>query len=161
MVNNSASTQTLNVPVSLSVATAFNAAAGSLVVNSNITLGSASLTLNGNNNFALNGNVSGTGNFTLNGAGALSLAGGSLTAGAVSFNNGTTTITEPVSAGNGTTYIGYTSANGVVNVQGTTFNDGGEIRVGGSDISGAAPNGTGTFNITNSVNNCYFVFSIG
>ena len=153
VVNNATGTQTLNVPVSLSVAAALNATAGSLVVNSNITLGSASLTLNGNNNFTLNGNVSGTGNFSFNGAGNLSLAGGSLTAGAVSFNNGTTTMAEPVNAGNGTTYIGYTAGTGVVNVLGTTWNDAGEIRVGGSDINGTAPNGTGTLNITNSTVN--------
>ena len=149
VVNNSASTETFNVPVSLSVAAALNAAAGNLVVNSNIPLGASALTLNWNNNFTLNGNITGAGTFTKNGAGTLTLGGSSLSAGTVSFNNGTTAFSGAVSStsGGGTTYVGYLTGNGVLNISGGTLNTGGEVRVGGSDQNGPTVIGTGSLTL--------------
>lgn len=147
VINNSASTETFNVPVSIGGAVALNTTGGSLVLNSNIALG-VSLTMTGNNNLTLNGNVAGSGTFTKNGAGTLTMAGSSFSAGAVSFNNGTTLLSGAVSAATGTTYIGYLTNNAVVNLSGGTFNNGGEIRVGGSDQNGATINGSGTFTMS-------------
>ena len=153
VVNNSTSSQTLNVPVTFAVAGSLNAAAGGLVINSNLTLGASALTLSGTGNISLKGNVTGSGNVTMNGSGTLTLAGASVTSGVISFNNGTANVTSTVNAANGTTYVGYTSGNGILNLSGNTFNDAGEIRVSGSDINGTAPNGTGILNLTNSTLN--------
>jgi len=107
VVNNSTGVQTFNVPVALSLPATLNAASGNLVVNSNISLGTTALTLTGNNSFSLNGNVTGSGNFTKNGAGTLTLGSSTLSAGAVSFNNGTTLVSGTItSVSSGTTYIG-------------------------------------------------------
>ena len=146
VVNNSANTQTLNVPLALSLGATLNAAAGDLIVNSNITLG-ASLALAGNGNFTLNGNLTGGGSFTKIGTGTLTL-GGAVSAGLVSFDDGTTTVSGAVSGAGGLTYIGYLTGNGVVNMTGGTWNIGGEIRVGGSDQGGSDIVGTGSFNIS-------------
>lgn len=145
VINNSANSQTLNVPVALSLGANLNAATGSLVLNSNIALG-ASLTLSGNGNFTLSGNLTGNGGFTKNSTGTLAL-GGNLSAGSVNFNDGTTTVSGAVSAGGGAAYIGYLTGNGVVNMTGGTWNIATDIRVGGSDQGGSII-GSGTFNIS-------------
>lgn len=54
IINNSANTQTLNVPLVLSAAQSFNAAAGNLILNSNVT-GGAAVTLPGTNTVTLAG----------------------------------------------------------------------------------------------------------
>ena len=148
VINNSASAQTLDVPLALGVAANLNAAAGGFVVNSNITLGASALKLVGSGNFALNGVVAGTGSFTMNGAGALTLGGAGLSAGDVSFNNGTSQVSGSVASTAGTTYVGYLTNNAVVNKSSGTWNIGGEIRVGGSDQNGSAIVGTGILNVS-------------
>ena len=147
LVNNSTSSQTLNVPVTVSVVSAFNAAGGSLVVNSNLTLNS-SLSLSGNNNLTLNGNISGSGSLTMNGTGTLTLGGANVSAGAISFNSGNTLASGAVTVAGGTTYVGYLANNASVNVSGGTWNSSAEIRVGGSDTSGSSIIGTGTLAVT-------------
>jgi autotransporter-associated beta strand protein len=144
VVNNSANTQTFNVPLSVGGGVALNASAGNLVLNSNITL-TGTLSLTGNNNFTLNGNVTGSGTFAKNGAGTLTFGGATLSAGTVTFNNGTTLFSSTVFSAGGKTYIGYLTNNAVVTMSGGTFNTGDEVRVGGSDQNGSAYNGTGTF----------------
>src|SRR5262249_28413753 len=75
LINNSANTETLNVPVALGAAINLNAAAGNLVVNSNMTLGASALNVVGNNNVTLNGNITSSSTVTKTGAGTLTLAG--------------------------------------------------------------------------------------
>ena len=147
LVNNSTTSQTLNVPVTVSVASALNAAGGSLVVNSNLTLNS-SLALSGNNNLTLNGHISGGGSLTMNGTGTLTLGGAGVSAGAISFNSGNTLASGAVTVSGGTTYVGYLANNASVNVSGGTWNLNAEIRVGGSDTSGSSIIGTGTLAVT-------------
>ena len=74
LTNNSASAQTLNVPVALGVSQTFNLAAGDLTVNGNIS-GTANLTLTGGGNLNLTANNSYTGLTTLLG-GTLNILGG-------------------------------------------------------------------------------------
>ena len=152
VTNDSGSAQTFNVPITLiGFDTRLNAAAGNLVLNSNINMGSSDLTLEGNNNITL-ANVTGTGTFAKTGAGSLTVTGTNISAGRVTFNNGTTTINNGtvVGSGSGVGYVGYTTGNGLLNLQNSTLRMGGPLRVGGSDVNGSGPNGTGTLNISGS-----------
>ena len=75
IVNNSSSAQTLNVPVVVSAAQTFNAVSGNLTLNTNISLGGNTLTVDGAANTAIGGVVSGTAGIQKNGSGTLLLSG--------------------------------------------------------------------------------------
>jgi autotransporter-associated beta strand protein len=89
--------------------------------------------------------LAGTSGFAKTGNGTLALTGantvgGSLTvnAGSVNISGGSTTF------GNGTSTIGYLTGSGSLTMSGGSLAIGGELRVGGSDQSGAQYNATGT-----------------
>ena len=154
VVNNSANTQRLNEPLAIGGAVNLNAASGSLVVYSNITL-SLSLAVAGSNNVTLNGNITGSGTFNMNGAGTLTLGGGNVSAGLVSFNNGTSLFSGTVSSAStvSPTYVGYLTNSAVATMSGGTFNVGDELRVGASDQNGATIIGSGAFTMNGGVAN--------
>lgn len=56
--------------------------------------------------------------------------------------------TSSVNFGNQLAYIGYQAGTGVMNMTGGTFNNTGELRVGGSITNGTGPNGSGTVSIS-------------
>jgi autotransporter-associated beta strand protein len=130
IVNNSASTQTLNVPISLSAAQSFNLAAGNLTLNSNV-VGGANITLAGNNTLNLNGPGTSTiGNLRL-GSGQLNVTAGTVnvteTSGTLTRieSNATLTVSSGslnIAGGGGWFPIGVTAgATGAVVVAGGTI----------------------------------------
>jgi autotransporter-associated beta strand protein len=131
LVNNSANGQTLNVPVTLSVAQTINAAS---------------------NNIALSGVISGAGGITKTGNNTLTLsAGGNSLSGAVSVQGGTLNIPSGSTAfsSTGVSYVGYLANSGNLTVTGGSLTTGGELQVGGSDQNGTAYNATGTVTVAN------------
>jgi fibronectin-binding autotransporter adhesin len=129
LINNSANTETLNVPITLSAAQAINAAAG------NITLG---------------GVISGSGGISKIGAGTLTLSatGNSLT-GNLSVTGGTLNISSGSTAfGTLLSYVGYRSGSGNLTVSGGSLTTGGELWVGGSDLNGTAYNAVGNLTVS-------------
>ena len=73
IVNNSTAAQTFNVPLVMNGAQTFNAAAGSLILNSNILNGGSVLTMDGTTNTLLAGAINGGGGLTKIGTGTLTL----------------------------------------------------------------------------------------
>jgi len=101
IVNNSASTETLNVPVVLSAAQTFNAASGNLTLNTNITLGGSTLTVDGAANTAVSGLISGTGGLTKNGSGILTLPNANVFGGTMNLAAGTLAVGNDLALGTG------------------------------------------------------------
>ena len=149
----------------------------------NVNLGTATLTVGGDNTSpaAYAGTISGPGSLTKIGTGTLTLSGTNTYTGATAVSAGTVTYSGSavssipgafkfgnVAGGTGTVnvngtssvgfgtaigYIGYLSGNGVLNVNGGTFANGGEVQVGGSDTSGPGFNGTGILNLSSGAAN--------
>lgn len=150
--------------------------AGTLNVNNAGALGTGALTVNGGTLGNTSGSpittttaiaqtwngsfATGSGSLNFNGGPAtvaapttLTMGGGTLTIGSLSNANSTLNL-----AGSGTlavtttnpTYVGYTTGNGVMSIDGVNFSTGGDLRVGGSDVNGTGPNGTGSLTIANS-----------
>lgn len=110
----------------------------------------AMLTITGNGEFKIGESAGSDMAATLNNASKIVAAGtgfkaiGQLGLGSLTLND-----SSSVRFGNGFAYIGYRSGTGVLSMAtGTLFANGGEVRVGGSDISGTAYNGMGTFTMT-------------
>jgi autotransporter-associated beta strand protein len=116
VTNNSANAQTLNVPIVMSAAQTFNAAAGNLTLANGITNGGNAVTVIGAANTVLSGSVSGSGNFTMNGSGTLTVSGSIVSSGTVNFNNGTSVVSGVVSPGTAEVWVSDTSGNGTLNV---------------------------------------------
>jgi autotransporter-associated beta strand protein len=132
IVNYSANPQTVNVPMVLTAAQTFNAAAGSLTLNSNIVLG-ATLTVDGPTNTSVAGVITGNGGLTKAGTGTLTLTATNSISGIVWFNGGTTVIETGASL---------------------TTPNWGSVGRSGSDVATLTIKGTGAF--TNS-----YDFSVG
>lgn len=128
--NDSANTETLNVPISLSATESINAASG------NIVLGNT---------------LSGTGGLTKIGNGALTLSGsGSSLGGPLSVNAGSLNVPGGSAAFTGNpSRIGYLTGSASLNLTGGTFSNSGELQVGGSDQNGAGINAVGAVTLTN------------
>ena len=95
IVNNSANTETLNVPVVLGAAQTFNAVSGNLTLNTNISLGANLLTLDGAATNTLAGVISGSAGLTKNGTGTLVLSNANTFSGTVTMNVGTIVAANP------------------------------------------------------------------
>lgn len=92
IVNNGASTQTVNAALALGAAQTWQAAGGNLAIGGTVSLGtSQTLTIDGASNTSLNGMVSGTGSsgLTKSGAGILTLSAANTYSGATAVNAGT------------------------------------------------------------------------
>ncbi|HTL72301.1 MAG TPA: hypothetical protein VL863_03275, partial [bacterium] len=74
LTNNSASTQTINVPVSLNTTQTINAAAGNLIFGQNIDNNGKTLTFAGSGNITLNGMLTGSGGVAKSGSGTLTIS---------------------------------------------------------------------------------------
>jgi autotransporter-associated beta strand protein len=129
LVNNSANTETLNMPITLSAAQTINAAAG---------------------NVALGGVISGAGSLTKTGPATLTLsATGNSLSGNLSVLGGTLNISSGSSAfGTGLSYVGYQTNSGTLTLSGGSLTTGGDLWVGGSDLNGTAQNAVGTLTIS-------------
>ncbi|HUC83910.1 MAG TPA: LamG-like jellyroll fold domain-containing protein [Candidatus Acidoferrales bacterium] len=147
LTNNSANAQTLDVPITLSGAQTFNAASGSLILNSNIA-NLSGLTVAGISNVTVNGTISGGGGLTNADSGSLNLAGANNSVGGLIVTNGTLNITGGNTTLAATTpnSVGYESGAGSMNLSsGGIFTALGNVWVGGSDMTGSA---TGSLNIS-------------
>jgi autotransporter-associated beta strand protein len=123
IVNNSASAQSLNVPITMSAAQSFNAAAGSLTLNSNLT-GGAALTVPGAGTVTLAGTgASAIGNLLVTN-GLLKVTAGTVTASATEGNskidnNGNVEVdtgaTLTIADGNGDTWFPLSDTSGTTN----------------------------------------------
>ncbi len=141
ITNNSTSTQTIGINLTLSAAQQFNAASGNLAVNGTIATGGNTLTVTGSSNATLAGIVSGTGRLVKSGVGTLTASGNN------SYSGGTT-----VSAG--TLVVGHVNGLGTggltINSNSTTrlqANLGGPVQLSSLSVAGdTAP--TGTLDIT-------------
>ncbi len=93
VTNNSASPQTLDVPVVLSAPATFNAAAGDLTLGETINNGGNLLTItDGGSHTAVNGAISGNGGFTKSGGGTNTLFGVNTFLGDTTISGGGVTI---------------------------------------------------------------------
>lgn len=135
ILNNAASISTGNV------SGGFNAGNGATLPKGSITLNNtSSLTITGNGALNLAESPGSNITVTLNNSSQFTAAGtaikyiGQAGTGVVNIN-GTSTL----SLGNALTYIGYQAGNGTVNLNGGTFNNTGEVRVGGSITNGTGP----------------------
>lgn len=137
-----------NVSAGFNGGSALNFPAGSLSLS-----GASELTVTGNGEFKI-GESSGS-NFTATLSGTSKLTGtgtgfkafGQFGTGVFNLND-----TATVSIG-GVLYLGYRTGNGTLNQNGGTFTTTGEVRVGGSDLSGTGVNAVGTANFTAGVAN--------
>jgi autotransporter-associated beta strand protein len=154
VVNNSANAQTLNVPLTLSVAQKFNAAAGNLVLAQTITSGNNLITVTGAANTVISSPVSGSGSLFKQGGGSLTLSGSSswdlnqassggfsgpliAQAGTLNINNGS------VQSVNGELVIGGVVANGGAGNNAKIVVDNASLNIS-SWLSVGRGNGTGT-----------------
>lgn len=101
ILNFSTSTETFNVPVALSAAQTFNAVSGNLTLNTNVTLGGNTLTVDGAANTTIGGVISGTGGLTKNGGGILMLSNSNIFSGTMNLAAGTLAIGNDSALGTG------------------------------------------------------------
>ena len=157
ITNNSASTETLNVPVVVGAAQTFNAVSGNLTLNTNISLGGNTLTVDGTANTAIGGVISGTAGIAKNGSGTLLLSGvntygnngasdTSVNVGVLAIGNNLALGTSRLNIGNGgTVQSADTSAHTLTNNLNFGSGAGGNVIFGGTGnlkLTGAANNGT-------------------
>jgi autotransporter-associated beta strand protein len=122
----------------------FNQTLGELSGGGNVTLGSATLTVGGNNTDAtFSGTISGTGGLTKAGTGTLALTGTESYSGATAVNNGTLEVDGTITGTSGVTVNagGTLSGTGIVDPLTTAIMSGAMLRPGN------AANPTGTLTI--------------
>jgi fibronectin-binding autotransporter adhesin len=155
IVNNSSSAQTLNVALVNSAAQTFNASAGNLTLNANITLGGNTLTVDGAANTSISGVISGTAGIAKNGSGTLLLSGvntyGNNGASDTSVNFGALAIGNDQALGSSRLNFGdggiLESADGSAHIITNRLNFG--SGAGGNVVFG----GTGNLKLTGAANN--------
>lgn len=89
ITNNSVNQQIINVPLNLTGSQEWNAAAGDFSIGGAANLNGNTLTVSGDHNTTINGNISGTGGIIKNGSGTLTLNGNNTFSGSVTVNGGT------------------------------------------------------------------------
>ena len=157
IVNNSSSTATLNVPIINTAAQTFNSAAGSLTLNSNLSLAGNTLTVDGVATTSIGGVISGTAGIQKNGSGTLVLSGvntfgnnggsdASVNAGALAVGNDLALGTSRLNiADGGIVQSADSSAHTITNRLNFGSGAGGNVVFGGTGnlkLTGAAANGT-------------------
>lgn len=157
VVNNSGSTETVNVPVVVNAAQTFLASAGNLTLNANISLGGNTLTVDGAANTAFSGMVSGTAGIQKNGSGTLTLSGvntygnnggsdTSVNAGALAIGNDQALGSSRLNIGDGgIVESADSSSHTITNNLNFGSGAGGNVVFGGTGnlkLTGAANNGT-------------------
>ena len=141
ILNNSASITAANFSGGFNAGNGGNLPKGSITLNNNSTF-----TISGNGSFFLGESSGSNLTMTLNNSSSLIAAGtGSHRIGA--GGNGTMILNgnSSVNFGNATNYVGYRNNAGYLEMNGSSsFTSAGEMRIGGSDLSGTGVNGTGT-----------------
>jgi fibronectin-binding autotransporter adhesin len=147
IINNSASAQTLNVPVTLTSAQAFNAASGDITVSGAVTDGGFGLTKTGTHALTLSGSSSITGP-ALVAAGTLNLSG-SVSPSAVTFGSAAGNSVLNLSGGGSLTSANLFVGN-VSNAVSAVYQTGGSVSLsGGTGDLLSIGNWTGSFGYYN------------
>ena len=148
VANNAAAITTANLSAGFNGGNAANLVKGTVTLNN-----SSTLTVTANGAFNLGENAGSNITMTLNGSSQVTANAtttnrfiGNLGLGTLNINASASFTSTGQTTG--LTYIGYRTGTGILNMTGGTFNTGGDVRVGGSDLNGAGPNGTGTFTIS-------------
>jgi autotransporter-associated beta strand protein len=92
VTNNSTSTETVNVPVSLATTQPLTAAAGNLTFSQNLTNNGNLVTVSGSSNTLVSAAISGAGGLTKTGNGTLTLSGTETYTGATTVSGGSATV---------------------------------------------------------------------
>jgi autotransporter-associated beta strand protein len=102
------------------------------------------------NTVTISAPLAGSSGFAKFGNGALTLNGINSVGGGLSINAGSVNVTGGSTAfGTSTSYVGYRTGSGNLNVSNANLYIGGELRVGGSDQNGSQYNATGTATVAN------------
>jgi autotransporter-associated beta strand protein len=157
VTNNSVNAQMLNVPVVMSVAQTFNAAAGNLAFGQGITNGGNLITVAGVSNMVVNGAISGSGSLTKTANGTLTLGGNNTYTGTTTVNAGTANISGAINSANTASSAAVlvattASTKAVMNISGTVNDNSGFLRLGTTDgASGVINVNGGTLNTSSEI----------
>lgn len=164
--NQDASLATINAPLTISgsaTTQSWFANAGDLSVNGNVNLNNNTVSVTGDNDVSIGGNVSGAGSIAMNGAGTLTISGVNTYAGGVTVNSGTFVLASDTAAGVGTLTVngGTIQASGnrtisnplSIGAGGATVAGAGQLNLGGQVTGGAlTKTGAGTLNLSSDNN---------
>lgn len=97
----------------------------------------------------------GRGTINLNDSSSLTFGTGTTFIGSTGGNGTVNHASSGTMTTGGLTYIGYNTGTGTMTQSSGIWNQGGELRVGGSDINGAGPNSTGTLTFNGGTANLF------
>jgi autotransporter-associated beta strand protein len=117
IINNSADTETLNVPVVFSAAATIAAASGNLVFDQPVDNGGYTLGFTGSQNTTMNGVISDTGGLTESGSGSVTLAAANTYSGPTTVSTGTLNLSGSIASTNNL-IVGNAVGNSVMNISG-------------------------------------------
>lgn len=175
-LNNAATLTAANFSGGFNGGSALNTPRGSITLNQNSILtvsangvfnlaesAGSNVTVTANNSAQINnpgtgaktlGNA-GRGIVNLNGSSSLTFGAGTTFIGSTGGNGTVNHASSGTMTLGGLTYIGYNTGTGTMTQSAGTWNQAGELRVGGSDINGTGPNGTGTLTFSGGTANLF------
>ena len=158
VTNNSAASQTINIPISMGAAQTLNAVAGNVTFSQNITNNGNLLTVSGTSNTIVSAAITGSAGLVKTGAGTLTLSGTGSYSGTTTVNAGTLNVSGSLPSTNITT-VGGVAGKAVLTVSGTLKQQ--NLFVGNlAGATGAVYQTAGTITVTNGGGDCFNVGNI-